>query len=33
MGELYGAGGFILGLPGCDWVVLFLEEEKTVEGF
>ena len=20
MGELYGTGGFVLGLPGCNWV-------------
>ena len=20
-GELYGAGSFVLGLPGCNWVV------------
>jgi hypothetical protein len=22
VGELYGSGGFVLGLPSCNWVVV-----------
>ena len=30
MGELYGTGGFVLGLPGCNWVTNKNWERGTV---